>query len=290
MGWLDKLLGRPRDHARSTGPARPPNQRRAVTQTYVPPPPRQPADPSWTAATPTLRPEGHMRVVGESYRQEALRRVLTEAGSHRLVLAQLVRDQGNPHHSGAVAVFVGADHVGYLSRDDLGYDGQALYKALARLDRRGVPATCWARLNGGVPDKPSIGIHLLTSGYEHPDEPYPFALTVPPDSFATVLGTEAHQDLLTRLTGAREETLVGAQLTVSDTNPARPKSGGPVLLATVDGVVIGGLSAKESASRIPLVQALADSGRDAHALARIRSSSGQRGGLICSVSTLALED
>jgi hypothetical protein len=230
-----------------------------------------------------------LRVVGESFRQDALRRVLTATGSHRLVLAQLVRDQANPYDSGAAAVFVRLDHVGYISRDDLGYEGQALYKALARLDRRGVPATCWAHLNGGSADKPSIGIHLFTGGYERPDEPYPFTLTVPPDSFATVLGVEKHQDLLTRLLGSREETLVAAQLTVADTNPARPKSGGSVLLATIEGVTIGGLSARESAQRIPLVQALADCGREAHALTRIRYSSGQRGGLICSVSTLALE-
>jgi hypothetical protein len=206
-----------------------------------------------------------------------------------LVLAQLVRDRTNPHDSGAVAVFVGCDHVGYLSRDDLGYEGQALYKALARLGERDVPATCWARMNGGSPDKPSIGISLFTSGYDRPDRPYPFTLTVPPDSFATVLGAEGHQELLSRLLGRHDETLVAARLTVADANPARPKAGGPVLLAAVDGVTIGALSAKESGLRIPLVQRLADCGREAQALARIRRGSGQRGGLICSVSTVALE-
>lgn len=289
MGWLSKLLGRPDDPTHSTEPARSSRQRHASRRPYVPPPPHQPVDPSWTAATQTLRPEGYLRVVGESFRQEALRRVLAAAGPHRLVTAQLVRDRTNPHDSGAVAVFVGLDHVGYISRNDLGYEGQALYKALARLDRRGVPATCWAHLNGGSPDKPSIGIHLFTGGYERPDEPYPFTLTVPPDGFATVLGVESHQGLLTRLLGPREETLVAAQLIVADTNPARPKSGGPVLVAIVDGVTIGALSAKESAPRIPLIQRLTECGREAHALARIKYSSGQRGGVICSVSSLALE-
>jgi hypothetical protein len=206
-----------------------------------------------------------------------------------LVLAQLVRDRTNPHDPGAVAVFVGRDLVGYISRDDLGYEGQALYKALARLGERGMPATCWARLNGGRPDKPFIGISLLTSGYDRPDRPYPFTLTVPPDSFATVLGAEGCQDLLSRLLGRHDETLVAAKLTVADANPARPKAGGPVVLAAVDGVTIGALSTKESALRIPLVQRLADCGREAQALARIRRGSGQRGGLICSVSTSALE-
>jgi hypothetical protein len=51
---------------------------------------------------------------------------------------------------------------------------------------------CWARLNGGTSGKPTIGISLFTrcKGYvETPiDEPYPFPLTVPPDSWASVLG------------------------------------------------------------------------------------------------------
>jgi hypothetical protein len=230
-----------------------------------------------------------MRVVGESYRQSALQRILTEAGPHRLVLAQLIRDRANPHHSGAVAVFVGTNHVGYISRNDLGYDGQALYKALARLSQRDIPATCWAHVNGGTPDRPFIGIHLLTSGYQRPDQPYPFMVTVPPDSFANVLGVEDHQDLLGRLLGQRDEALTGVQLAFASINPARAKFGGPVLLATIDGVTIGGFSRKESAGRISLIDELAEHGRDAQALARIRRSSGQPGRFICSVSTFRLD-
>jgi hypothetical protein len=230
-----------------------------------------------------------MRVVGESYRQDALRRVLAGAGLDRLVLAQLVRDRTNPHHGGAVAVFVGTDHVGYISRDDLGYEGQSLYKALARLAERSSPATCWARVNGGTPDKPSIGISLFSSGYERPDKPYPFPVTVPPDSFATVLGVEVHQDLLARLLNRREEAILSARLTVAEVNPARPKAGGPVLLTAIDGITVGGLSPKESTARIPLVNELEGFGREAHALTRLRYSTGQRGGVICSVSTVVLD-
>lgn len=180
-----------------------------------------------------------MQVVGESYRQDALRRILAEAGPYRLVMAQLVRDRGNPHHGGAVAVFVGPDHVGSISRNDLGYEGQSLYQGLARLANRGLPATCWARVNGGTPDKPSIGISLFTGGRERPDKPYPFAITVPPGSFATILGAEAHQDLLARLLNRHDETLLCARLTAAEINPTRPKAGGPVLLAAIDGVTVG---------------------------------------------------
>jgi hypothetical protein len=141
-------------------------------------------------------------------------------------------------------------------------------------------------VNGGTRDKPSIGISLFTGGRERPDKPYPFPVTVPPDTFATVLGVEAHQDLLTRLLNRREEILLGARLTVAEVNPARPRADGPVLLATIDGVTVGGLSPKESAARIPLVTELAALGCEAHALTRLRRSTGQRSSVICSVSTL----
>jgi len=144
-------------------------------------------------------------------------------------------------------------------------------------------------VNGGTPDKPSMGISLFTSGYERPDKPYPFPVTVPPDSFATVLGVEAHQDLLARLLNRREEAMLSARLTVAEVNPARPKAGGPVLLTAIDGVTVGGLSPKESTARIPLVNELEGFGREAHALTRLRSSTGQRGGVICSVSTVVLD-
>jgi hypothetical protein len=292
MGWLKRLLGTPDAPGHATDLTRPARQGSSAGQPYVPAPPEQPVDPSWTVTAPTLRPEGHLRVVGESYRQDGLRRVLAGVGPHRLVMAQLVRDRTNPHHGGAVAVFVGTDHVGYISRNDLGYEGyegQSLYKALARLNERGSPATCWARVNGGTPGKPSIGISLFTGGYERPDKPYPFPVTVPPDSFATVLGVETHQDLLAGLLNRQDEATLSARLTVVEINPARPKAGGPVLLTAINGVIVGGLSPKESAARIPIVNELESLGFEAHALARLRRSTGQRAGVICSVSTLVLD-
>lgn len=252
---------------------------------YNPAPPSLAVDALWTSSSPALRPEGRMRVVGESYRQEELREVLAKA-PRRLVLAQLVRDRANPHHAGAVAVFVGHSHVGYLGRDDLEAGGQAIYKALARLERAGRPATCWGLLNGGVTGKPSLGIHLLTGGYDRPDEPFAFPVTVPPDSFATVLGTESHQDLLRSTLGDREEILVSAALYLADANPSRPAGGGPVLVATVADQPIGALSVKESTARTPLIEDLTAAGFPANALARIRRSTGKSGGYICSVSTV----
>jgi hypothetical protein len=65
--------------------------------------------------------------------------------------------------------------------------------------------------------------------------------------------------------------------------------GGPVLVAAIDGVTVGGLSPKKSAARIPLINELEGLECEAHALARLRRSTGQRGGVICSVSTLVLD-
>jgi hypothetical protein len=107
MGWLKKLLGRPDAPGHGLDPTRPPPQKSPAGQPHHPDPPEQPVNPSWTATAPTLRPEGHLRVVGESYRQDAMRRVLAGVGPYRLVMAQLVRDRTNPHHGGAVAVLWG---------------------------------------------------------------------------------------------------------------------------------------------------------------------------------------
>src|SRR5512135_548919 len=157
MGWLKDLLSGDRV-AQEKGPT----PRAPVPRAeHVPLPPRLVVAPSWALTSPALRPDGHSRVAGESYRQDALRRHLHAARPHRYVVAQLVRDPKNPHDRGAVAVFVGADHVGFVPRADLDDMGPSLSDALSRLARRRVPATCWARLNGGTADKPSIGITLL---------------------------------------------------------------------------------------------------------------------------------
>ncbi|MDX6257154.1 MAG: hypothetical protein QOJ11_3488 [Frankiales bacterium] len=123
----------------------------------------------------------------------------------------------------------------------------------------------------------------MTSSHGKPDEPYPFRVTVPPGRFARLLGVGGHQPVLAQSLGSQAEVLVGVALSVADSNPARPKQAGPVLLATIDGVVIGGLSQTESIDSIALVLALLHAGRPIHAVARIRRSAGGSG-CICSVA------
>ena len=64
----------------------------------------------------------------------------------------------------------------------------------------------------------------------------------------------------------------------------------PVTLGMIFGLLLLTFgSAKDSALRVPIVRQLTDMGRDALALARVRPSSGQQGGLICSVSAFTIE-
>lgn len=147
MSWLTRLLGGT-GTPRSGGVAQ---RRRPSHGEYAPQTPSLVVSASWLGSDPALRPDGWSRVVGESYRFAALERHLVRTEPHRYVMAQLRRDARNPHDHGAVAVFVGADHVGYIPRTDLGPAGQSLYKALARLAAKGTAATCWARLTGGTP-------------------------------------------------------------------------------------------------------------------------------------------
>ncbi len=275
MGWLRKLF------SIDVGETKPPPGQPQVE--YTPAGPARPVWPDWMRTTPTLRPEGYSAVVGESLRQDALRRHLAAAGPCRLVVAQLVRDRDNPVHRGAVAVFVGSDLVGYIPRYALeDYAGMALYKALARLERQGMPATCWARINGGTPEKPFVGISLYTLSAGKPDEPYPFSLTVPPDRWAKLAGVDEHPDLFRRLIGAQQnEALVSCSLTAA----------GPMVMAAVDGTMVGSLAAEESEIRLPIVNALTEAGRPVLALARVRRSTGRREGKFhCSISTATVGD
>lgn len=285
MAWLSRLFA-----PRNVPAAMPqPRRRDPSGESYTPSRPALPVAVAWTAGSPALRPDGHCAVAGESFRQQALARAAAAAGPDRHVMAQLCRDRSNPYDSGAVAVFIGGDHVGYIPRSQLGYEGQALYKALARLANAGLPATCWARINGGVPDKPSYGLTLLTSGVDKPDEPFDFPMTVPPSGYAQLLGTESQQLLLSGLLGQRETVNVGVELSVAPAHPFRPVQKGPVVVGRVNGVLVGAMSRAASLPRLPVMQSLCEVGRPASALGRVAPSTGRNGGAICSVSTITVD-
>jgi hypothetical protein len=145
-----------------------------------------------------------MWVVPKPDQQGELRRLLAETGAHRLVIAQLVYHQ-DPGDADVVAVHVGGYQVGYIGRRDLHHDGRELRKALSRLAERSIAATSWAEITEGTDEEPSIHARLLTSGFDAPDKPYAFPLTLPPGSFVQVLGTEGHAGILLELLGGADE-------------------------------------------------------------------------------------
>lgn len=99
-------------------------------------------------------------IVGESYRQTPLRELSAgrrEHGDEVRFIAAVTPEPTNPYDANAVKIdILNGAQVGYLSRDDAAAYGLAL-KAVATSGKKGV---CRARLIGGTPDKPSIGVLL----------------------------------------------------------------------------------------------------------------------------------
>lgn len=99
-------------------------------------------------------------IVGESYRQTPLRELSAgrrERGDEVRFIAAVSPDPTNPYEANAVRIdILNGAQVGYLSRDDAAAYALAL-KAVATCGKKGV---CRARLIGGTPDKPSIGVLL----------------------------------------------------------------------------------------------------------------------------------
>jgi HIRAN domain-containing protein len=123
---------------------------------------------------------GLLGIVGESYRQDALRalshrttdasrfradlaayaaEVADDEPDRRWFLAVLVREPDNPHDPDAIAVHAeGGGHLGYLKRQDARRYAQVFHA----LEKRGYDAAaCPAILNGG--DDKSFGVVLAIS-------------------------------------------------------------------------------------------------------------------------------
>jgi len=137
------------------------------------------------ASGPTAVHAGELvEVVGESYRQDALRRLagqatdgvpfmndlsgrprrIAEAEDRLWFRASLVREPENEHDRNAIAVYAdGIGQLGYLGRNDaLAY--QPVFAVLEAHGSRG--ATCPAFLVGGERAKPSFGVILCLSSPE----------------------------------------------------------------------------------------------------------------------------
>jgi hypothetical protein len=134
----------------------------------------------------TVHASGLVEVVGESHRQDALRRAAATAtgaepfvndvsGRARKIAeverehgrwfrAVLVCEPGNEYDRNAIAVYAdGVGMVGYLSRDDA-TDYQSIFAALRRHGCSA--ASCPAFLIGGEVSKPFYGVMLCLSSPE----------------------------------------------------------------------------------------------------------------------------
>jgi HIRAN domain len=128
----------------------------------IPLPPKPVYDPR-----PRPRRHNFMAIVGESHRQDVLRAALeTHGTAENAVVATLECEPQNEFDANAVAVKIGGQLVGYLSRD------------VAKRFRPFIaaspimPVTCKSTLMGGTADKPSIGLVLdFSSVYLLRDDP-----------------------------------------------------------------------------------------------------------------------
>lgn len=58
-----------------------------------------------------------LEIVGESYRQSAIKKLWRQGGAQRTFEAELVPENNNPHDQNAVRVEIEGVHVAYLSRE-----------------------------------------------------------------------------------------------------------------------------------------------------------------------------
>jgi hypothetical protein len=101
-----------------------------------------------------------MAIVGESYRQTALRELSAGRrlrGEEVRFIAAVTPEPMNSYDTSAVRIdILNGAHIGYLARED----AVAYALALKAVNATGKQGVCRARLIGGTPDKPSIGVQL----------------------------------------------------------------------------------------------------------------------------------
>lgn len=96
-----------------------------------------------------------IEVVGESFYQDNLRRVVAKLG--REVPAVLTPEPNNKYDRNAVGVFVGGLKVGHLGKGDAAVYQQPL---LQLMRTEGKPIAVQGRIKGGDPGRPTLGIWL----------------------------------------------------------------------------------------------------------------------------------
>lgn len=97
---------------------------RLAPRTAQQPPRTTAARAQYTAEEGSAAPPGAYRgvykdleIVGESYRQPAIKKLWRQGGAERTFEAELVPENDNPHDQNAVRVEIEGTHVAYLSRE-----------------------------------------------------------------------------------------------------------------------------------------------------------------------------
>lgn len=187
-----------------------------------PGPAHLPARPRGAATSPWAAERLRTEVVGETYREDAIRtlygaherRFTAEGEELTDVTAQLAPDPENPFDPNAVAVWAEGQHVGYLSREDAAHYAGPLGELADDEAHLEVPARVWARLPGAsVPTvgqgervgRISIRVTVLLpppTGVRPvnplPDEPH---TVIPAGGSIQVTGEENQMETLTRYVG-----------------------------------------------------------------------------------------
>lgn len=283
MGILQRITGRKDAAPAALAPQQTPtaprrDQRiRAATPSrldgpvHLAAPPAAFTDGHWWSATPRLIVSGSTFVAGASLRAASVAEAEGRFGD--FVLAQIAADPSNPHDDGAVAVWIGDLHVGYIRRDVLNTSGA---RTLRRLLEAEPPVTVWAHIES-VADKRGdhLGVTLHHELAIGASKKWPFPVACPPIGHAKVIGADAvAADLLQRMQTAKSTdrtNLTRPELTLPALLTLTQYDGAQQVDVSVEGARIGSLSTQESARRLAVVQKLLEAGREPTASLRLRA-------------------
>ncbi|GGM23997.1 hypothetical protein ACFQBY_18810 [Promicromonospora citrea] len=264
--------------ARAAAVSRRPSTDTSGPAEHVPPcPTGDPVDP-WTTAT------GYAEVVGETFRQDAIRRVFagtrvrSDAGAELLGQALLSDDSGNPHDSNAVAVWFEGEHVGYLSAGDARKYSPVVRELAAEGRVLRVEARAWARERpAGDPDGSGLGARVtvfpppdLVGIRPVNDLPRTPHVVLPPGRTVQVTKEDQHMAVLGEVVAHGSGS--GIVATLHAVVEQRARSTAELVEVRYDGQRVGVLSTPMSAQLLPLVRYIESRGKVAVARATVAGS------------------
>lgn len=216
----------------------------------------------------TLPTGGCVNVVGESHYQ---RQLVSLAGGKREesarieTTAELVREPENPYDTEAIAVLIGGQHVGYLSRQNARKYKAVVNETVKNYERATCHATIVGGWNRGNGDEGHFGVRLWMSDREraHPG-PQSGECRIPSGTRVSVSHEEHYQHVLLDAVRGRDLDSpfpVVATLRVAERDPHRKKVTTEVLEVLVGGETVGFLTEAMTQRYAPYVSSSVESGR-----------------------------